>query len=331
MNINEDYSDAHLFLTGGTGFFGRALLRNWISQAQSGYKIPRVCVLSRNPEKFLYQYPEFIDLNWLKFYRGDILIPETLPKKQFFTHVLHAATESTVGLQLSPLDRYIQIMDGTRNILNFAVAHKIPRVLLTSSGGVYGPQPNEMKQITEDYLGVPNPLMAQNAYSIAKRSAEHLCVLYEEEYGLSIVIARCFAFVGIDLPRKVHYVIGNLIEDALNEKFIRIKGDGKTIRTYLDQRDLAVWLCAILINGRSGEAYNVGSDQPITIKELANKIREKICPEKKILILNNEININNRNRYIPSIVKIQNELNMKIKYNLEESIQEIKENYFKLK
>ena len=320
MFSEQDQSQFRILLTGGTGFFGRALLRKWQSNATSGDRIPKICVLSRNPKKFLDKYPEFYGQGWLDFHQGDILVPDSLPLKDTFTHILHAATDSTFGPQLKPLERYIQIVDGTRNLLDYAVKKCVSRFLLTSSGGVYGKQPHDMLSISENYNGMPDPLNPENAYSIAKRSAEHLCTLYREQYSIKIVIARCFSFVGQDLPLKVHFAIGNFIHEALQENVIHVKGDGTPVRTYLDQRDLAHWLTEMLFKGSDGEVYNVGSDVPITIKELAQLVRDTIAPNKTVVIDAESKDINYRNRYVPDITKACSQLNLKISYSLQESI-----------
>jgi UDP-glucuronate decarboxylase len=319
--FNEEYqSPSHILLTGGTGFFGRALLRHWISQIENGVRVAKVCVLSRDPEKFLKEYPEFSKQWWLQFHQGDILLTDTLPVNVSFTHILHAATDSTIGPSLKPLERFNQIYEGTRNMLNYAVVNGINRFMLTSSGGVYGQQPLDIEAITEDYNGMPDPLIAQNAYSVAKRTAEHLCALYKNQYGIEIVIARCFSFVGQDLPLKVHFAIGNFIDEALNRSAIHINGDGTPIRTYLDQRDLAHWLCEILYRGRNGEAYNVGSETPITIKELAELVRDTLAPDKAVIVKSEQNTINVRNRYIPNVNKAQSQLNLKNNFTIKESI-----------
>ena len=204
-----------LLLTGGTGFFGKALLRHWRATHDSGGWGPQVTVLSRRPEIFLAQHPEFSHQPWLRFHAGDILEPATLPASAGFTHLLHAAADSTLGPQLTPLQRYTQIVDGTRHLLDYAVSQGIARFLLVSSGGVYGPQPLELAQIPESYHAMPDPLQAEHAYSVAKRCAEHLCALYGLQHGVQTVVARCFAFVGRDLPLDAHFAIGNFIRDAL--------------------------------------------------------------------------------------------------------------------
>jgi dTDP-glucose 4,6-dehydratase len=234
--------------------------------------------------------------------------------------VLHAATDSTSGPQLSPLQRYDQIVNGTRNVLDLVVASGASRFLLTSSGGVYGPQPPEMERIPEDYLGMADPLKPTNAYSVAKRCAEHLWVLYQDKHGLETVIARCFAFVGQDLPLDVHFAIGNFIRDALISPEITVNGDGTPVRSYMDQRDLARWLCVLLEKGEAGQAYNVGSDHAVTISELAHLICDLLALGKPVRVACASTPQNFRNTYIPSITKARNEVGLTISYTLKDAL-----------
>jgi dTDP-glucose 4,6-dehydratase len=281
-----------------------------------------VCVLTRGPDRFLARHPEFREIPWLMLHHGDILHPETLPQNARFTHLLHAATDSTLGPQLGLLERYSQIVDGTRHMLDYAVANGISRFLLTSSGGVYGPQPQDMEQIPESYNGMPDPLDAQHAYSVAKRGAEHLCALYRDRHAIETVIARCFAFVGRDLPLDVHFAIGNFIQDAMSAPEITVGGDGTPVRSYMDQRDLAHWLITMLMQGQAGQAYNVGSDAAITISELAYLVRDLLAPNKAVRVLGQANSQNFRNRYVPSISKTRSELALELSYTLAESILE---------
>lgn len=313
-------NSSHILLTGGTGFFGRSLLRRWIIKNKTEAHPSNITIIARSPNQFLLKFHEFSQLSWLSFHQGDILFPDSLPKNKEFTHILHAATDSTLGPTINPLRRYTQIVDGTRNMLDYAAKNSISRFLLTSSGGVYGPQPLTMNEIPETYHGSPDSLNPENAYSIGKRSAEHLCMLYHDCYGIEVVIARCFAFVGPDLPLSAHFAIGNFIRDALSLKEITVKGDGTSVRTYMDQRDLARWLDALLIRGRSGQAYNVGSDRPITISDLAHLVRDLLAPTK-IVRIESKPNANNfRNRYVPSIDKAKIELGLSLSCSLEKAI-----------
>lgn len=312
-----------LFITGGTGFFGKALLRKFLEDFQRGEKIPTsITVLSRSPSKFLSQNIEFSNLPWLTFVQGDVSDLASLPHQDHYTHVIHAATESTNGLLLAPLARYEQIVHGTENMLKFAVTVGAKRFLLTSSGAVYGPQPLDISAIPESYNGLPDPLLVSNAYGVGKRAAEHLCALYSNAYSFDVVIARCFAFVGRDLPLDVHFAIGNFIGNALQGKDIVIKGDGSPIRTYMDQRDLAVWLMQLLVSGRNNNAYNVGSDQAITIANLAKLVKEVVAPQVNVLIEKQELSGSNRNLYVPSIEKAKQELGLGISHPLAQAIRD---------
>lgn len=306
-------------ITGGTGFFGRALLRYLLSTESENET--SICVLSRNPERFKKRYPSLSIPGIIKFCNGDIENRLTLPWNQTFTHVLHAATDSTLGLSLSPIRRYQQIVSGTANVLDLALATGASRFLLTSSGGIYGTQPPELNAIPENWAGSPSLHLPSNAYSQAKRAAEYLCTLYFNEYNLETVVARCFAFVGPDLPLDAHFAIGNFIGDALRSPSININGDGTPFRTYLYQSDLAYWLNTLLIKGKSGHAYNVGSDEVISIAELAYLVRDILAPTKPVLILQKPSTLKlGRNRYIPDISKARNDLGLHITVPLREAI-----------
>ena len=306
-----------LFLTGGTGFFGRALLRHYLSLGESAVQF---IVLSRNPEQFLAEYPKFSGHPSITFLKGDIQQSDTLPWGHSFTHVLHGATESTLGPSLTPLQRYLQIVQGTRNILELAVAAGVRRFLLTSSGAIYGPQPADLFAIPEDWPGSPPPSEPSTAYGHAKRAAEHLCALVGEQHGLETVVARCFAFVGPDLPLNVHFAIGNFIRDAITADAITVSGDGSPLRTYLDQSDLAHWLFTLLEHGRPGQAYNVGSDEVISIAALAHLVRDILAPDKPVHILGQPDPGAARNRYVPDIHKAQQQLGLSVTVPLAEAI-----------
>jgi dTDP-glucose 4,6-dehydratase len=310
----------HLLLTGGTGFFGKALLRHWMAKGGRARPTEKVTALSRDPQAFAMRFPEFANLPWLQWHQGDIVNPDSLPQHTRFTHVLHAAADSTLGPQLSPLQRFDQILQGTRHLLNLAVRCQAHRFLLTSSGAVYGTQPADLAQIPEDWLGMPDPLLSTSSYGVAKRAAEHLCALYYQAHGLETVIARCFAFVGPDLPLNVHFAIGNFIRDALERDAITVGGDGTPLRSYLDQRDLAHWLTQLLQLGQSGQAYNVGSDMAISVADLAHLVRDTLAPGKPVQILGAPDARHHRNLYVPSIAKARGALGLEVTHSLQDAI-----------
>ena len=314
-------NQSHILLTGGTGFFGKTLLRHWVNQEQLGIRVPSVTLISRDPERFSNQNSILVMRPWLKMVKADICHFRSLPRDFSFTHVLHAAAESTVGPNLLPQERFDQIVSGTRNMLELSVSCGANRFLFTSSGGAYGSQPAEMETIHENYNGMPDPLVASNAYGVAKRQAEHLCALYGNRHGIEPVIARCFAFVGEDLPQDAHFAIGNFIRDAQERSEITVNGNGSPIRSYMHQSDLAHWLLTLLQFGKAGNAYNIGSDEAISIADTAYLVRDILAPEKLVLIKGEALADNaHRNRYIPDISKAKKELGLEVTVSLAEAI-----------
>jgi UDP-glucuronate decarboxylase len=302
--------------TGATGFFGKSLLRGLQSQPQEPIAWH---FLSRDPSAFLKRFPAFHDLPETFWHQGDILSLR-MDDYPALTHVVHAAADSTSAEHLNSSQRFAQIVEGTRQVLELAVKKGAKRFLLTSSGGVYGRQPADLMTLPEDFHGIPDPLTTANTYGVAKRVAEHLCALYAEEYGIEIIVARCFAFVGEDLPLDVHFAIGNFIRDALWSEEIIVHGDGTAIRSYLDQRDLVRWLLALLQDGKAGQAYNVGSDQAISIADLAHLVRDIVSPNKAVRILGKRVGNAERNRYVPDISKAQRDLGLNVTVPLSEAI-----------
>lgn len=312
-----------IFLTGGTGFFGRSLLRHLGDKNKANKCVDRVAVLTRSPNFFLENNPEFSNCGWLTFIKGDIENPATFAAlTQKFTHVIHMASDSTVESSADQAITYNQIAHGTRNLLEFARYNKIKNLLYISSGAVYGPQPRGMERVSEHYKIHPNSLKIINNYALSKLAAEKLCREYINDHGLNIKIARCFSFVGEDLPLNKHFAIGNFIRDAMYGKEIIINGNGSPIRSYLDQRDLAVWLMKILCYGGCGEIFNVGSDERISILDLAYKVKNIISPKLKVIMRNQILDSINRDIYVPDITKAKNNLGLSVKFTLDDAIKE---------
>lgn len=308
--------DCQLLLTGGTGFIGRALLRHWETHPADRPKT--VVAISRNPKAFAESFPDLARAPWLDLRYGDVVQPDTLPK-QGFEHVIHAAADSTAGPRLSPIERYTQIVDGTRHVLQVAVAAGAKRFLLLSSGAVYGSRNATHPDPDEDDFGAPDPLRPENAYGMGKRAAEHLAALTQRDHGIEVVIARCFAFVGRDLPLDVHFAIGNFIRDALCREQVTVAGDGTPIRSYMDQRDLSRWLLTLLCQGKAGQAYNVGSEEALSITDLAHLVRDTLAPNKPVWI-SAEKRSELRSRYVPSTLKARQEMGLNLQHSLQESI-----------
>ena len=305
----DDLQDARIFITGGTGFIGCWLLESFAWANDKLGLNARAVVLTRNPDAFARKAPHLAHRPAISFHSGDIRNFE-FPKSPF-SHVIHAATESSVKLNAeNPLLMFDTIVEGTRRTLDFAVHAGAKKVLLASSGAVYGRQPSEMTHIPEDYNGGPDPLDPKSAHGEGKRAAEMLCCLFAKQHGLEPKIARCFAFVGPYLPLDIHFAIGNFIRDGMRGGPIQVNGDGTPYRSYLYAADLAVWLWTIMTRGDSFRAYNVGSEEAFTIADIAGEVSKIFSGSVDVRIAQKQVPGQMPERYIPSTRWVQETLNL---------------------
>jgi nucleoside-diphosphate-sugar epimerase len=318
-HLLSEFSGKTIFITGGTGFIGKSMLDYFIYINQQKSIEFKLIILSRNPVNFLKKYPKY-DIAIFEFVKGDIITFDfnVLPKADL---IIHAATDADAKLNNEqPLLMIDTIVEGTRNILDYAVRTKAAKVLYLSSGAIYGVQPYNMIGFTEDYTGGPDIRTTASAYSEAKRLAEQYCICYKKQYKLDISIARCFAFVGPYLPLDMHFAIGNFINNGLKGEDIIIKGNGVPLRSYMYSADLIVWLLYVLVKGESGAAYNVGSDVSFSIHEIANEVAKNF-PSVSVQVIG-QVNPTDRNQnYVPNVGKIKNDLQVPNILGLSESIE----------
>ncbi len=320
MHTQELWSELRgqqLFITGGTGFFGRWILETFIHANDRLSLGASAVVLTRDPERFALKAPHLATRNDLQLLQGDVRDFD-FPDGDF-SHVIHAGTTSSAPVE--PLEMFDTIVQGTRHVLDFAATHHTRKFLFISSGAVYGKQPPELTHISEDYHGAPDPLDPNSAYGEGKRAAELLCTLMAKRRGFEAKIARCFAFVGPHLPLDAHFAIGNFIRDSLQGKSIEILSDGTPYRSYLYAADLTIWLWKILFQGKSCQSYNVGSDLEISISELGKLVIETTGTEKAVIVHKQPTIDKDPERYIPSIKKARLELQLQPYIDLSTSIQ----------
>lgn len=315
----EEIRGKQIFITGGTAFFGSWLLESF-AWANTKLKLNSAAlVLTRNPQSFCRKVPHLCENPAIHFHTGDVRNFEFPEKK--FSHIIHAAigTDAILNKQ-DPLSLFEGIVQGTRQTLEFARHCNTRKFLLTSSGAVYGKQPSEMRHIAEDYKGAPETTDTASAYAQGKRVSEFLSAGYSERYRFEAKIARCFTFVGPYLPLNMNYAVANFIRDALRGGPINITGDGTPYRSYLYAADLVICLWTILFKGKPCRPYNVGSEDDLTISELARIVASIVSPEIKIEISKWHPPEYPPERYVPSTERVQNELGLKAKVELREAI-----------
>ena len=260
-----------VFVTGGTGFFGSWLVETFCHAHDRLRLAAELVVLTRDPAAFGRKAPHLAGHPAVRLHAGDVrgFAPPAGP----FHLVVHAATAASAALnQADPLAMFDAVVGGTRAVLEFAAGQPCAGFLLTSSGAVYGRQPPDLSHVPEEFSGGPDPLRPASAYAEGKRAAEHLCALFAHARGLRAVVSRGFAFVGPHLPLDAHFAAGNFLRDGLAGNPVRVGGDGTPVRSYLYAADLAAWLWTLLARGEAGRAYNTGSEEAVSVRELAGRV-----------------------------------------------------------
>lgn len=309
---------ARLFITGGTGFFGHWMLESMLHANRVLGLNLHATVLTRNATAFRGRSPHIAADPALLLLEGDVA-SFRFPAAPY-THIVHAATDS--GGRQTDRPAYAlanSILNGTKHVLEFARECGATRLLLTSTGAVYG-RSTTLLHTPEIFPSGPDPLALSSAYDEAKRMSETLCVGYADGTSLEPVIARCFAFVGPHLPLDAHFAIGNFLRSAIRNEPIVIRSDGTPRRSWLYMADLAVWLWTLLVRGQAHRAYNVGSDHGMSIAEAARLTGATLRPEIEVRIEGTPDLNHPLNSYVPAIERARTELGLEVRIGIAEAL-----------
>jgi len=308
-----------IFLTGGTGFFGPWLVETFANANDRLGLCAELVVLTRDPTGTIERLPHYADLCGVTLHRGDVR--DFTPPGGKFGMVVHGAAESSQqGHAGDHRHMFDTIVDGTRRTLGLAHHSAANRFLLLSSGAVYGRQPSDVPHLAEEYVGGLDVSDPRSAYGEGKRAAEVMAAIAAESTGLSVRVARCFAFVGPHLPLDVHFAIGNFVRDAMAGGPIRVAGDGTAVRSYLYMADLAIWLWTLALSPTASGTFNVGSESAVSILDTARTVGAVCAPDAEIEVAGKAVPGAQAHRYVPSTSRARRLLGLGQTVGLEDAI-----------
>lgn len=317
-SIWPELRGARVLLTGGTGFMGCWLLESLLYANRRFDLGVKAVVLTRDPAAFVRRLPHLAESPVLQLIQGDVLRFPALDGD--FTHLIHGATDASARLlEENPRLMFDTIVSGTRGALEFAHEKSVKRALFLSSGAVYGRQPPELQHVSEEWSGAPDCADPRAAYAEGKRAAETLCAIFARQHGVAVSIARCFAFVGPYLKLDAHFAIGNFIRDAMAGGPILVRGDGSPLRSYLYATDLTAWNWHLLLRGDPGVPFNVGSEEAVSIAELAAEVGQ-VLGGIPFHVKGHADPSREPERYVPSTKRIRTRLGLSQTVSLREGI-----------
>ena len=196
--------------------------------------------------------------------------------------VFHLA--AAVGVQLivnHPLESLTTNIRGSEIVMEMAYRYN-KKVLITSTSEIYGKNANGPLKEDEDRI-LGSPLKSRWSYSTSKAVDEILAYTYWKEKGLPTVIVRLFNTVG---PRQTgHYgmVIPRFVQQALRGEPITVYGNGEQSRCFLHVRDAVRGIADLMQHPDAvGAAFNLGSQEEISIRNLAQKVIQMTGSSSKL-------------------------------------------------
>jgi len=293
------FDGARILITGGSGFVGKWLLTTAkFAQETFNNKI-EIIVLTRDANARHVAAARRIgcpNVHWVDYEADPAVIGD-------LDLVVHAATPASAYLTLAnPLEMFRINVESTIRALQFA--HDGIPFLFTSSGAIYGNQPDSLSHIHENLDKAPSSDDDLNSYAVGKICAERVVRLAGSLGVCQPIIARLFTFGGLFLPLDLHFALGNFVSDALSGRSITVRGNPETQRSYLDGGDMATWIWSALAQTSTPFPLHIGSEQGISILDLAQLVStialETLGIHVDVVSGPNRPENNSTKRYIPS-------------------------------
>lgn len=325
----------NILITGGAGFLGYYLVQAILHHNKS---------LSDDNKIQLTIYENFSRgmPDWLKDLEDDSsLVIEKFDMRnplpgniRDFQFIIHAATiASPIYYRLNPIETMDANINGLRNLLDYCLAQKgkdspVEGFLFYSTSEIYGDPTPENIPTPETYRGNVSCTGPRACYDESKRYGETLCVNFAQQHGLPVKTARPFNNYGPGLKITDRRALPDFARDILSGRDIVMYSDGAPTRTFCYVADAICGYFKILVNGKPGEAYNIGVEGPeISIMELANRVTElskdlfgyqgkvvkKVSDDKEYLT-------DNPNRRCPIIAKAREEIGYNPSIGIDEGL-----------
>jgi dTDP-glucose 4,6-dehydratase len=311
------WKGARILVTGATGFFGSWLVETFHHANKTLALGAELVGVGSPTDDFSLRCPHLLGLDSVKLIKADIRHLGTSIRTQLpdwgdrIDAIIHAAIHvDNLTYDSQPLSTLETGVLGVWEALELGRTTRVRRLLFVSSGAVYGSQPPTTEFLDEDHGSQLDSASHQSAYAEAKRIGETLCAGYLRQYDLPVTIARPFAFVGPHLPLDRQFAIGNFLGDALAGGPVVVQSDGTPVRSYLYAADLVIWLWTILSRGDLGRPYNVGAEQAISLRNVADLVNS-IAALKKPVEIRGAPGTGPPSRYVPSTRRAQLELGLR--------------------
>jgi UDP-glucose 4-epimerase len=292
-------------VTGGAGFIGSHLCELLLEDGWEVFCLDDLSTGSADNVAHLEEQPRFHLV--VESVLSPAVVNELVHKCDVVYHLAAA-----VGVRLiveRPFQSHVTNVEGTATVLDHCARFE-KRVLVASSSEVYGDHPGE-QELEETARRIYGPTTATRwAYAATKAIDEFLALARHKEDGLDCVIARLFNTVGPRQSARYGNVIPSFVSNALSGRPLEVHGDGTQVRCFCHVSDAVRALKGLMeARGTAGEVFNVGSNEPIRILELAERVLHLTSSASEIVFVPyNEVyglGIEDMQHRAPSLEKIR--------------------------
>lgn len=261
-----------IMVTGATGLIGSFLVDMFLYANLNWNAKIKVIAVSRKMSNLIERFGEAQNAG-LCYLEQDISQPFAC--EETIDYIIHAAGNAyPAAFREKPVETLLSNVTGTKNLLEIASQNEKCVFLFVSSGEVYGGNTCVQKALKEEDYGYVDVLSPRSCYPMGKRAGENLCVSWMQEYGTPVKIVRpCHTF-GPNVTEHDNRATVQFMKNVIRHENIVLKSEGKQIRSYCYVADCASALLYVLLNGENAKAYNLATDETISIREFA-----KICAD----------------------------------------------------
>lgn len=269
----EGFKGKSVTVTGATGLLGSHIIDFFLYLNRVYEASIEVIALGRNPQKIQRRFSYAMNSNLFK--SATFELSGRFPEIDT-DYIIHCAGNSHPQLfAQDPVGTLIGNVLGAEKVLKYGVCHDT-KILLLSSGEVYGENLNGIIPMEEDYTGKLDLSSSRSCYTEGKRAVEALGQSYKAQYGVDVVIARPCRIFGPTMTSEDNKASAQFIRNGLENKDIVLKSPGEQMFSYIYSSDAVSALLTILIKGKSGEAYNVANDRcNVRLKDFAKEVAKK--------------------------------------------------------
>ncbi len=256
-------------ITGGAGFIGSHLSELLLDEGHE------VWVLDDLSTGSLENVEHLRDRDSFHLVVDSVLHPSVVNELVYKCDVVYHLA-AAVGVRLiveQPVQTLVTNLRGTELVLEHC--HRFgKRVLVASTSEVYGDH-REERPLEETDRRIYGPTTQKRwAYADSKAMDEFLALAHHVEHDLDCIIARLFNTVGPRQSGQYGMVVPTFVQRALSGAPLEIHGDGEQTRCFCHVADTIRALAGLMDDGVSGEIYNIGSEERISINDLAQRVKE---------------------------------------------------------